>query len=106
GRRSGRSRLWESSNPRSLPIAWRACARLLADRFVVEEGLRYDRSRMAPVLQSPVLISLPLWAVEYPPEQEGSAETVSVRLILNYCRQGGEHARGCWVVDLVLSKGR
>jgi hypothetical protein len=24
--------------------------------------------------------------------------------ILNHCRQGGEHVRGCWVVDLVLGK--
>jgi len=24
--------------------------------------------------------------------------------ILNHCRQGGEHARGCWVVDLLLGK--
>jgi hypothetical protein len=24
--------------------------------------------------------------------------------ILNHCRQPGEHVRGCWVVDLVLSK--
>ncbi len=24
--------------------------------------------------------------------------------ILNHCRQPGEHARGCWVVDLLLSK--
>jgi hypothetical protein len=24
--------------------------------------------------------------------------------ILNHCRQAGEHVRGCWVVDLLLSK--
>jgi len=24
--------------------------------------------------------------------------------ILDHCRNGGEHARGCWVVDLVLGK--
>jgi hypothetical protein len=24
--------------------------------------------------------------------------------ILNHCRSGGEHARGCWVVDLVLGR--
>jgi len=24
--------------------------------------------------------------------------------ILNHCRQGGEHVRGCWVVDLLLGK--
>ncbi|MBY0526428.1 MAG: hypothetical protein K2R98_23745 [Gemmataceae bacterium] len=24
--------------------------------------------------------------------------------ILNHCRQGGEHVRGCWVVDLLLRK--
>jgi len=24
--------------------------------------------------------------------------------ILNHCRQPGEHARGCWVVDLILGK--
>jgi hypothetical protein len=24
--------------------------------------------------------------------------------ILNHCRKGGEHVRGCWVVDLVLGK--
>ena len=24
--------------------------------------------------------------------------------VLNYCRQEGEHVRGCWVVDLVLGK--
>jgi hypothetical protein len=24
--------------------------------------------------------------------------------ILGHCRQGGDHARGCWVVDLVLGK--
>jgi hypothetical protein len=24
--------------------------------------------------------------------------------ILNHCRSGGEHVRGCWVVDLVLGK--
>jgi hypothetical protein len=24
--------------------------------------------------------------------------------ILNHCRQTGEHVRGCWVVDLILSK--
>jgi hypothetical protein len=26
--------------------------------------------------------------------------------ILAHCRGGGEHVRGCWVVDLVLSKDR
>jgi hypothetical protein len=25
--------------------------------------------------------------------------------VLDHCRQPGEHARGCWVVDLVLGKG-
>ncbi|OAI50769.1 hypothetical protein AYO44_17525 [Planctomycetaceae bacterium SCGC AG-212-F19] len=25
--------------------------------------------------------------------------------VLNHCRSGGEHVRGCWVVDLVLGKG-
>jgi len=25
--------------------------------------------------------------------------------VLEHCRQPGEHARGCWVVDLVLGKG-
>ena len=24
--------------------------------------------------------------------------------VLNHCRQSGEHVRGCWVVDLILSK--
>ena len=24
--------------------------------------------------------------------------------VLSHCRQGGEHVRGCWVVDLVLGK--
>jgi hypothetical protein len=24
--------------------------------------------------------------------------------ILNHCRQPAEHARGCWVVDLILGK--
>ena len=24
--------------------------------------------------------------------------------ILNHCRGGGEHVRGCWVVDLLLGK--
>ena len=24
--------------------------------------------------------------------------------ILNHCRNGGEHVRGCWVVDLLLGK--
>jgi hypothetical protein len=24
--------------------------------------------------------------------------------ILNHCRQPGEHVRGCWVIDLLLSK--
>ena len=24
--------------------------------------------------------------------------------ILNHCRSGGEHVRGCWVVDLLLGK--
>jgi len=24
--------------------------------------------------------------------------------ILNHCRQGGDHVRGCWVVDLILGK--
>jgi thioredoxin-like negative regulator of GroEL len=24
--------------------------------------------------------------------------------ILNYCRQPGEHVRGCWVLDLILGK--
>ena len=24
--------------------------------------------------------------------------------ILEHCRRGGEHVRGCWVVDLVLGK--
>jgi hypothetical protein len=24
--------------------------------------------------------------------------------ILDHCRSGGEHVRGCWVVDLVLGK--
>ena len=28
----------------------------------------------------------------------------SSREILDHCRQPGEHARGCWVVDLVLEK--
>ena len=26
--------------------------------------------------------------------------------ILNHCRQPGEHVRGCWVLDLILSKDR
>ncbi|MBL8798934.1 MAG: hypothetical protein JNM56_33930 [Planctomycetia bacterium] len=26
--------------------------------------------------------------------------------ILNHCRQPGEHVRGCWCVDLILSKDR
>jgi hypothetical protein len=26
--------------------------------------------------------------------------------ILTHCRSGGEHVRGCWVVDLILSKDR
>jgi hypothetical protein len=26
--------------------------------------------------------------------------------VLNHCRQAGEHVRGCWVVDLILSKDR
>lgn len=26
--------------------------------------------------------------------------------MLNHCRQQGEHVRGCWVVDLILSKDR
>jgi hypothetical protein len=26
--------------------------------------------------------------------------------ILHHCREPGEHVRGCWVVDLILSKGR
>jgi hypothetical protein len=25
--------------------------------------------------------------------------------ILGHCRSGGDHVRGCWVVDLVLAKG-
>ncbi len=25
--------------------------------------------------------------------------------ILDHCRQSSDHARGCWVVDLVLGKG-
>src|SRR5262249_14200023 len=25
--------------------------------------------------------------------------------ILGHCRSGGDHVRGCWVVDLVLGKG-
>jgi hypothetical protein len=25
--------------------------------------------------------------------------------IIGHCRQLGEHARGCWVVDLLLGKG-
>jgi hypothetical protein len=24
--------------------------------------------------------------------------------ILNHCRSGGEHVRGCWVVDLLLGR--
>jgi hypothetical protein len=24
--------------------------------------------------------------------------------ILNHCRNGGEHVRGCWVVDLILGR--
>jgi hypothetical protein len=24
--------------------------------------------------------------------------------MLRHCRDGGEHARGCWVVDLILAK--
>jgi hypothetical protein len=27
------------------------------------------------------------------------------REILAHCRSGGEHARGCWLVDLLLGKG-
>jgi hypothetical protein len=26
--------------------------------------------------------------------------------LIQHCRQSGEHVRGCWVVDLVLSKDR
>ena len=26
------------------------------------------------------------------------------RDILDHCRSGGEHVRGCWVVDLLLGK--
>jgi hypothetical protein len=25
-------------------------------------------------------------------------------LILGHCRSGGEHVRGCWVLDLILSE--
>jgi hypothetical protein len=25
--------------------------------------------------------------------------------VLNHCRQPAEHGRGCWPVDLILSKG-
>jgi len=28
------------------------------------------------------------------------------RAVLDHCRQPGEHVRGCWVVDLILSKDR
>jgi hypothetical protein len=28
----------------------------------------------------------------------------TVRDVLEHCRNGGEHVRGCWVVDLVLGK--
>jgi hypothetical protein len=24
--------------------------------------------------------------------------------MLNHCRQPGEHAKGCWLIDLLLSK--
>jgi hypothetical protein len=24
--------------------------------------------------------------------------------VLNHCRSGGVHVRGCWVIDVVLSK--
>jgi hypothetical protein len=27
-------------------------------------------------------------------------------VLLSHCRQGGRHVRGCWVVDLILSKDR
>jgi hypothetical protein len=27
-------------------------------------------------------------------------------LVLDHCRAGGDHARGCWVVDLLLAKDR
>jgi hypothetical protein len=33
-------------------------------------------------------------------EESGCTDTD----ILNHCRQPGEHARGCWVVDLILNK--
>ena len=34
-------------------------------------------------------------------EESGCTDPV----ILDHCRSGGEHVRGCWVVDLLLGKG-
>ena len=34
-------------------------------------------------------------------EDAGCAE----QAVLEHCRKGGEHVRGCWVVDLLLGKG-
>ena len=33
-------------------------------------------------------------------EEAGCAEAA----VLGHCRGGGEHARGCWVLDLLLGK--
>ena len=40
------------------------------------------------------------WEVDLPLEETGCAD----RDLLDHCRSGGEHVRGCWAVDLLLGK--
>jgi hypothetical protein len=53
----------------------------------------------SPAKKTPYFSALPLLANLL--EEAGCPE----QSVLDHCRVPGEHARGCWVVDLVLGKG-
>jgi hypothetical protein len=66
-------------------LAWNdACVTKLAE--AIYDGLAWDR---LPVLADAL-------------EEAGCTDTD----VLAHCRQPGDHVRGCWVVDLILSKDR
>ena len=69
--------------PIALVPAWRT-ATVISLAQAIYDGRHFDR---LPILADAL-------------EDAGCTDAA----ILDHCRQPGEHARGCWVVDLVLGK--